>query len=396
MPASERAPDRPSAEGQLALGGLRSAEPRLGEARRARAGRGARRRRQPREPGLRPPVGERTEPVERHARRRPGPRPPPRRPGRPRPAARPSAGPDGSTCRRTRPRPGRRGEGAWPGWSTRSEPGGTRRRSEYCTGSTCVDQALRQRRSRASPGSRSSVVHGVNATQVGPERDARLAHGPASASTTSARVWPLSRCASTVSLSDSTAETTKRQPSAGQLRQERRGARSRCSTFAVKSKVTSGNSACSARATASAWPRPVEEVGVAEGDVGRAGRHLLADVGEHDVARARRRSARRRPAGSGSAGRGACSRGSPRRSPASSCRPSRSSRAYCLSDGSAGAARDREGELREVRRRGGRPRRTPAPAAGRRPRAPRPARPGPPPPRRRSRSRRRGRAGTRR
>ena len=38
---------------------------------------------------------------------------------------------------------------------------------------------------------------------------------------TSARVWPFSRCASTVSLSDSTAETTKAQPSARQLRQER-------------------------------------------------------------------------------------------------------------------------------------------------------------------------------
>ena len=91
-----------------------------------------------------------------------------------------------------------------------------------------------------------------------------------------------------------------------------------------------------------------------------------------DVRAARRRSARRRRAGSGSAGRGACSRGSPRRTPTSSCRPSRSSRAYFLRDGSAGAARDRESRAaRDAAPRGGPPSPPRAQAGRCRPRAPR-------------------------
>src|SRR6266550_3018360 len=67
------------------------------------------------------------------------------------------------------------------------------------------------------------------------------------AASASARVWPFSRLASTTSLSDSTAETTNAQP--------------------VR------------------MSRAVEEVGVAERDVSRAGGDEAADVAEHDVLR---------------------------------------------------------------------------------------------------------------
>ena len=65
MPRSELAPDRPSSEGQLALGGLRSAEPGLGQARRTRPLREGAPSRQP--PGRGPGrgVGERPHPVKR-------------------------------------------------------------------------------------------------------------------------------------------------------------------------------------------------------------------------------------------------------------------------------------------------------------------------------------------
>src|SRR5207247_5571042 len=56
--------------------------------------------------------------------------------------------------------------------------------------------------------------------------------------------------------------------------------RSRCSIFAVKSKLTSWNSAWSARELERVG-RAVQEVRIAEGDVPGSRRHLLADIG-HD------------------------------------------------------------------------------------------------------------------
>ena len=56
-----------------------------------------------------------------------------------------------------------------------------------------------------------------------------------------------------------------------------------CSTLAVKLKVTSGCAACSAARDAQRVRRPVQEIGIAEVDVARAGRDLRAHVVEHDV-----------------------------------------------------------------------------------------------------------------
>src|SRR5438132_1685318 len=81
-----------------------------------------------------------------------------------------------------------------------------------------------------------------------------------SAAKTSARECPLARFASTVSESDSAAVTMNAQPRSASSRRRARWF-SRCSTFAVKSNVTEGSSACSARATATAWPGPFRKSG---------------------------------------------------------------------------------------------------------------------------------------
>ena len=92
-----------------------------------------------------------------------------------------------------------------------------------------------------------------------PQDHARRAGDPERLEDVHARV-ALVEVASTVSLSDSTAETMKAQPSATSSGSSPRLAR-RCSILAVASKVSCGNSAWSARATAIAWPGPLRKSG---------------------------------------------------------------------------------------------------------------------------------------
>ena len=165
----------------------------------------------------------------------------------------------------------------------------------------------------------------------GPEGDARLAHDRTRV-TTSARVWPLSRCRSTVSLSDSTADTTNAQPSArssGRIARCRR----RCSTFAVKSKVTRGNAAWRPRATASACRGPLRKSGSPNVTWVAPARTCWRT----SASTTSTGTTKKRPPYTGGIGqcRQRCLQ--PRLAstyPTSSCRPSRSSRAYSLRDGS--------------------------------------------------------------
>src|SRR5262249_4625065 len=118
----------------------------------------------------------------------------------------------------------------------------------------------------------------------------------ASARATSARVWPFSRLTSTASLSDSTAETMKTQPSRPSSGKSPACSRM-CSTLAVKSKVRDGSSACIAatiaherRAPRRETRRPpaggaVQEIGIAEGDVRGPVARELPDVLERDLLR---------------------------------------------------------------------------------------------------------------
>ncbi len=99
----------------------------------------------------------------------------------------------------------------------------------------------------------------------------------AKAASTSARRCPFASGASTRSESDSTAVVTKSAPSRPSSATGP-GWPTRCSTFAVKSKVRSGQRSLTARATRSAWPGPFTEVGVSERDVARASRDLARDV----------------------------------------------------------------------------------------------------------------------
>ena len=92
----------------------------------------------------------------------------------------------------------------------------------------------------------------------------------------------------------------------------------------------------------------VEEVGIAEGDVPRAGGNLRAHVGEHDVGVRRCGSGRRRPEQSGSAGTGACSRGWPPCSRRSVVRPGSCSVAYRDSGGRPVARRHAETAARGI------------------------------------------------
>ena len=61
--------------------------------------------------------------------------------------------------------------------------------------------------------------------------------------------------------------------------------RRRCSTFAVKSKVTRGNRRVDRPGDGQRVPGAVQEVRVADRHVGRAGLDALADVGQDDVRR---------------------------------------------------------------------------------------------------------------
>ena len=99
------------------------------------------------------------------------------------------------------------------------------------------------------------------------------------ARTMSARVWPLSRCASTASLSDSTAETMKRQPSAASSGRMRAVAQ-QVLDLGRDVEGQRGELGVQRARDREGVVGPVEEVGVAERDVGRPRRHLLADVRE--------------------------------------------------------------------------------------------------------------------
>ena len=109
--------------------------------------------------------------------------------------------------------------------------------------------------------------------------------------------------------------------------------------MAVTSNVTRETPRAARAPPRRAWPGPLRKSGSPKVTWRGAGRDLLAHVGQDDVSRQRRRSGRRTPPGSGSDGRGAGSRGSPRRTPASSRRPSRSTCAYFLSAGRRRATR---------------------------------------------------------
>ncbi len=81
-----------------------------------------------------------------------------------------------------------------------------------------------------------------------------------SAAPTSARVCPLCSLSRTVSLSDSTADTTNAQPRARSSGNRPRYFRM-CSILIVASKVTSGNSSCSARTIRSECVGPLRKSG---------------------------------------------------------------------------------------------------------------------------------------
>ena len=87
-----------------------------------------------------------------------------------------------------------------------------------------------------------------------------------------------------MSLSDSTADTTNAQPSAAQLRQERPVPQQMLDLRRdVEGHVRERR--VERPGHGERVPRPVEEVGIAERDVGRPGHDLLADVRQHDVRR---------------------------------------------------------------------------------------------------------------
>ena len=126
---------------------------------------------------------------------------------------------------------------------------------------------------------RRRVVHGVNGRNDGRTsipNDRRSA----TASAASAAVCPLSRRSRIASFTDSNADTTKMQPAAASSG-HRSAWRSTCSTLTVQSNVRLREALVHRTDDPHRVLRRVEEVGIAERDVGRARGDELLDVGEH-------------------------------------------------------------------------------------------------------------------
>ena len=202
---------------------------------------------------------------------------------------------------------------------------------------------------RGGRGSRRASTTGVNGTSDGRSGSPASRHS-SKARRASARVCPFASCASTRSESDSTAVVANAAPSRRELRHRRRAGATRCSTLAVKSKVSAGKRAWSARATRSAWVGPFRKSGSPKVTCSAPAATCARDVREHDLLRDREEPAAVDAARPGSGGSGACSRASPRRSrrPGASRRRRRAGRS-----GRAAGARRGSGRRATPRARGG-------------------------------------------